>query len=128
MSTLRTQMTQDMIIRGLATSTQQAYLHAVTELSDYYHRRGDRNYGEVCYGVTLTFASSCVARHHITSVGITYRAVSIVSHEGTVIDTKECHDFPCCGEPPKHLAGALVVTFFAVGDNSYVDNCSVGPF
>ncbi len=39
MSTLRTQMTQDMIIRGLATSTQQAYLHAVTELSDYYHRR-----------------------------------------------------------------------------------------
>ncbi len=38
MSTLRTKMTQDMIIRGLAKTTQQAYLHAVTELSEYYHR------------------------------------------------------------------------------------------
>lgn len=36
MSNLRTKMTQDMIVRGLATSTQKAYLHAVTELSDYY--------------------------------------------------------------------------------------------
>jgi integrase/recombinase XerD len=39
MSTLRTKMTQDMIVRGLAKSTQQAYLHAVTELSDYYGQR-----------------------------------------------------------------------------------------
>ena len=36
MSNLRTKMTQDMIVRGLATSTQKAYLHAVTELSNYY--------------------------------------------------------------------------------------------
>jgi hypothetical protein len=41
MSTLRTQMTQDMIVRGLDKTTQHAYLHAVTELSAYYHRRPD---------------------------------------------------------------------------------------
>ncbi len=35
-----------------------------------------------------------------------------------VVDTKECNGFPCCGEPPKDLAGALVVTLFAVGDYS----------
>lgn len=39
MSTLRTKMTQDMIVRGLAKGTQKAYLHAVTELSDYYDQR-----------------------------------------------------------------------------------------
>lgn len=38
MSTLRTKMTQDMIIRGLAKTTQHASLHAVTELSVYYGR------------------------------------------------------------------------------------------
>src|SRR5262249_21191739 len=41
MSTLRTRMTQDMIVRGLAKTTQRAYLHAVTERSAYYHRRPD---------------------------------------------------------------------------------------
>ena len=30
MSDLHTKMTQDMIVRGLAKSTQQGYLHAVT--------------------------------------------------------------------------------------------------
>lgn len=39
MSNLRTKMTQDMIVRGLAKSTQNAYLHAVTELSAYYDHR-----------------------------------------------------------------------------------------
>jgi site-specific recombinase XerD len=39
MSTLRTKMTQEMIVRGLAKGTQKAYLHAVTELSDYYDQR-----------------------------------------------------------------------------------------
>jgi len=39
MSTLRTKMAQDMIVRGLAKATQKAYLHAVTELSDYYDQR-----------------------------------------------------------------------------------------
>jgi integrase/recombinase XerD len=39
MSNLRTKMTQDMIVRGLATSTQKAYLHAVTELYNYYEQR-----------------------------------------------------------------------------------------
>jgi len=39
MSTLRTKMTQDMIVRGLAKGTQKAYLLAVTELSDYYDQR-----------------------------------------------------------------------------------------
>jgi integrase/recombinase XerD len=32
-------MTQDMIVRGLAKSTQQGYLHAVTELYNYYDQR-----------------------------------------------------------------------------------------
>ena len=41
MSILRTKMTQDMIVRGLAKTTQHAYLHAVTELSAYYHRSPD---------------------------------------------------------------------------------------
>jgi integrase/recombinase XerD len=41
MSTLRTKMTQDMIVRGLAKTTQYAYLHAVTERSAYYHRSPD---------------------------------------------------------------------------------------
>ncbi len=39
MTTLRTKMTQDMIVRGLAQSTQKAYLHAVTERSDYDDQR-----------------------------------------------------------------------------------------
>ena len=39
MSHLRTKMTQDMIVRGLAKSTQQASLHAVTELSASYDHR-----------------------------------------------------------------------------------------
>lgn len=39
MSNLRTKMTQDMIVRGLAISTQKAYLHVVIELSDYYDQR-----------------------------------------------------------------------------------------
>jgi site-specific recombinase XerD len=39
MSNLRTKMTQDMIVRGLAKGTQKAYLLAVTELSDYYDQR-----------------------------------------------------------------------------------------
>ena len=34
-------MTQDMIVRGLDKTTQHAYLHAVTELSAYYHRSPD---------------------------------------------------------------------------------------
>lgn len=38
MSNLRTNMTQDMIVRGLAKGTQKAYLLAVTELSDYYNQ------------------------------------------------------------------------------------------
>ena len=41
MSPLRTKMPQDMIVRGLAKTTQHAYLHAVTELSAYYHRSPD---------------------------------------------------------------------------------------
>ena len=39
MSNLRTKMTQDMIVRGLAKSTQQNYLRAVTDLYNYYHQR-----------------------------------------------------------------------------------------
>jgi site-specific recombinase XerD len=39
MSILRTKMTQDLIVRGLATTTQDASLHAVTELSASSHRR-----------------------------------------------------------------------------------------
>ena len=39
MSNLRTKMTQDMIVRGLAKATQKAYLHAVIELSNYYDQR-----------------------------------------------------------------------------------------
>jgi site-specific recombinase XerD len=34
-------MTQDMTVRGLAKTTQYAYLHAVTKLSAYYHRSPD---------------------------------------------------------------------------------------
>lgn len=38
MSALRKQMPADMVLRGLAARTQQAYLGAVTGLAAYYHR------------------------------------------------------------------------------------------
>ena len=42
MSTLRTQMTHDMIVRGFTKATQKSYLHAVTDLAHFAHRRPDQ--------------------------------------------------------------------------------------
>lgn len=42
MSTLRTHMTQDMIVRCLAPTTQTSYLRAVRDLAQFYRRRPDR--------------------------------------------------------------------------------------
>jgi len=42
MSVLRHQMTEDMAVRGLAQSTQQAYLKAVERLALHYGQRPDR--------------------------------------------------------------------------------------
>ena len=41
MSALRQQMTEDMAVRGLAQSTQQAYLKAVERLAIPYGKRPD---------------------------------------------------------------------------------------
>ena len=41
MSALRQQMTEDMAVRGLAQSTQQAYLKAVERLAIHYGKRPD---------------------------------------------------------------------------------------
>jgi integrase/recombinase XerD len=41
MTTLQHRMIEDMRVRGLAPSTQQAYLRAVRELAAYYHRSPD---------------------------------------------------------------------------------------
>ena len=38
MSTLREKMKQEMILIGLAESTQKRYLEAVTQLNNYYHK------------------------------------------------------------------------------------------
>lgn len=38
MSTLRERMQQDMILRGLAVSTQNRYLNAVIKLHEYYNK------------------------------------------------------------------------------------------
>ena len=45
MSTLREKMKQEMILVGLAASTQEIYLKAVLSLNDYYknRRRNCRN-------------------------------------------------------------------------------------
>jgi hypothetical protein len=42
MSTLRTQMTHDMLVRGLAEQTQKSYLRAVTGLAQLTDRRPDQ--------------------------------------------------------------------------------------
>ena len=42
MSALRTQMTHDMLVRGLAEQTQKSYLRAVTGLVQFTKRRPDR--------------------------------------------------------------------------------------
>ena len=42
MSALRTQMTHDMIVRGLTPGTQKSYLRAVTDLAQFAHRRPDQ--------------------------------------------------------------------------------------
>ena len=42
MSTLRTQMTHDMLVRGLAEQTQKSYIRAVTGLAQFAHRRPDQ--------------------------------------------------------------------------------------
>jgi hypothetical protein len=41
MCTLRQQMTHDLQLRGLSERTQEAYLRAVHQLADYYHRSPD---------------------------------------------------------------------------------------
>ena len=41
-STLRTQMTHDMLVRGLAAQTQKSYLRAVTGLAQFTDRRPDQ--------------------------------------------------------------------------------------
>lgn len=42
MSTLRTQMTHDMLVRGLAEQTQKSYIRAVTGLAQFTDRRPDQ--------------------------------------------------------------------------------------
>ena len=42
MTLLRCQMIEDLTVRGLADNTQRAYLHAVTQLAQYYNRRPDQ--------------------------------------------------------------------------------------
>ena len=42
MTQLRDQMIQDMVLRGLAPSTQRAYLEAVTKFARHYNRSPDR--------------------------------------------------------------------------------------
>lgn len=42
MSELRTRMTDDMTVRGMANKTQDGYLRAVTGLAVHYHRSPDR--------------------------------------------------------------------------------------
>jgi integrase/recombinase XerD len=42
MGTLRTQMTHDMLVRGLAEQTQKSYLRAVTGLAQFTDRRPDQ--------------------------------------------------------------------------------------
>jgi site-specific recombinase XerD len=42
MTKLREQMIQDMVLRGLAPSTQRAYLEAVTKFARHYNRSPDR--------------------------------------------------------------------------------------
>ena len=42
MSPLRKQMDEDMVVRGLAERTREAYLGAVASLAKHYGRRPDR--------------------------------------------------------------------------------------
>lgn len=42
MTTLRQQMTDDLLLRGLSAKTREAYLRAVTRLAAYYGRSPDR--------------------------------------------------------------------------------------
>ncbi len=42
MNPLRCQMIEDLTVRGLAENTHKAYLHAVTQLAQYYNRRPDQ--------------------------------------------------------------------------------------
>lgn len=42
MTKLREQMIQDMVLRGMASSTQRAYLQAVTKFARHYNRSPDR--------------------------------------------------------------------------------------
>jgi len=41
MSVLRTKMQQDMVLLGLASSTQNRYIEAVKNLAAYYHKSPD---------------------------------------------------------------------------------------
>jgi len=42
MSTLRQSMTELMVLRGLAKTTQQSYLHQITQLAKFFHRSPDK--------------------------------------------------------------------------------------
>ena len=42
MTQLREQMIQDMVLRGMAPSTQRAYLQAVAKFARHYNRSPDR--------------------------------------------------------------------------------------
>jgi hypothetical protein len=41
MSVLRTKMQQDMVLRGLASSTQNQYIKSVKKLADHYKKSPD---------------------------------------------------------------------------------------
>lgn len=43
MTTLREKMKREMTLMGLAESTQKRYLHAVTQLHDYYNKKSPAN-------------------------------------------------------------------------------------
>lgn len=46
MTALRQKMIEDMVLRGLKATTQEAYLRAVQQLAEYYHKSPDRVSGE----------------------------------------------------------------------------------
>ncbi len=64
MTALRQRMSEDMKLRGLAPSTQQAYVRVVRDLATYYNKSPDQLSDEElrCYFVYLTEELSLYGR------------------------------------------------------------------
>jgi len=131
MTTLRQQMTDDLLLRGLSAKTQEAYLRTVTRLAAYYGRSPDRisereiqAYLLHLYrdkGFTHSTCNVAVAGlrffYHVTlrrrNMSFVIPAAREPSKLPEILTRNELRRLFACTKRPKHYA--LLLTTYAAG-------------